>query len=187
MTHYKGQLLACDFFTVETLFFFFFYVLVFIEIGRRRIHFAGCTAHPNGVWVEQPARQLRCELTEHAPNIRFLIHDNDKKFTAAFDTVFRSEGIDVIPTPVRAPNANAFMGRWIRSAREECLDKLLIINEAHLRRVMRDDVEFFNTARPHQGLDPQIPIPKISRQGHGSVHCRNVLGEIIHDYYRDAV
>ena len=72
--------------------------------------------------------------------------------------VFRSEGIDVIPIPVRAPNANAFMERWIRSAREECLDKLLIINQMHLRRVMRDYVEFFNTARPHQGLKQQIPV-----------------------------
>jgi putative transposase len=186
MTHYKDQLLACDFFTVETLFLQTIYVLVFIEIGSRRVHFANCTAHPNGAWVTQQARQMMWEWTEREPNIRFLIRDNDKKFTTAFDTIFRSEGIDVIPTPVRAPNTNAFMERWIRSAREECLDKLLIINEAHLRRVMRDYVEFFNTARPHQGLDQQIPIPQKDRLTHGSVHCRNVLGGIIHDYYRDA-
>jgi putative transposase len=186
MTHYKDQLLACDFFTVETLFLQTIYVLVFIEIGRRRVHFAGCTAHPNGAWVEQQARQIMWELTDREPNIRFLIRDNDKKFTDAFDTIFRSEGIDVIPTPVRAPNANAFMERWIRSARAECLDKLLIINQAHLRRVIREYIAFFNTARPHQGLEQQIPIPKTSVQGNGSVHCRNVLGGIIHDYYRDA-
>jgi putative transposase len=186
MTHYKDQLLACDFFTVETLFLQTIYVLVFIEIGSRRIHFVGCTAHPNGAWVTQQARQIMWELTEREPHIRFLIRDNDKKFTAAFDTVFRCEGIDVIPTPVRAPNANAFMERWIRSAREECLDKLLIVNQAHLRRVMREYAEFFTTARPHQGLDQQIPIPKTSSQGQGQVRCRNVLGGIIHDYYRDA-
>jgi putative transposase len=186
MTHYKNQLLACDFFTVETLFLQTIYVLMFIEIGSRRVHFAGCTAHPNGAWVEQQARQIMWELTDREPNIRFLIRDNDKKFTEAFDTVFRSEGIDVIPTPVRAPNANAFMERWIRSAREECLDKLLIINEVHLRRVMCEYVGFFNTARPHQGLDQQIPVLKTSGQSHGPVRCRNVLGGIIHDYYRDA-
>jgi putative transposase len=186
MTHYKDQLLACDFFTVETLFLRTIYVLVFIEIGRRRVHFAGCTAHPNGGWVEQQARQMMWELTDRETPIRFLIRDNDQKFTKAFDTVFRSEGIDVIPTPVRAPNANAFCERWIRSAREECLDKLLIINEAHLRRVMREYIEFFNTTRPHQGLAQQIPIPKTSVQGRGPVRCRNVLGGIIHDYYRDA-
>jgi putative transposase len=157
MTHYKEQLLACDFFTVETLFLQTIYVLVFIEIGRRHIHFAGCTTHPNGAWVEQQARQIMWELSEHDQRIRFLIRDNDKKFTLGFDSVILSEGIDVIPTPLRAPNANAFMERWIRSVREECLDKLLILNETHLRRVMREYVAFFNTARPDQALQQQIP------------------------------
>ena len=138
MAHYKEQLLAGDFFTVETLFLQTIYGLVFIEIGRRRVHFAGCTTNPNGAWVTQQARQIMWGLTEREPNIRFLIRDDDKKFATGFDTVFRSEGIDVIPIPVRAPNANAFMERWIRSARGECLDKLLIINQTHLRHVMRD-------------------------------------------------
>jgi putative transposase len=142
MTHYKEQLLACDFPTVETAFLQTIYVLVFIAIGSRRVHFVGCTAHPNGAWVEQQARQIMWELSDRGANIRFLIRDNDKKFTEAFDTVFRFEGIDVIPTPVRAPNANAFMERWIRSVRREYLDKRLIINQTHLRRVMGDCVEF---------------------------------------------
>jgi putative transposase len=144
-------------------------VLVFIEIGSRRVPFAGCPANPNGAGVTQQARQLMWELTEHEPNIRFLIRDNDKKFTDAFDTVFRSEGIDVIPTPIRVPNANALMERWVRSAREKYLDKRLIINQTHLRPVMRDYVVFFNTARPHQGLAQQIPVPKARCQGRGSV------------------
>ena len=186
MTHYKDQLLACDFFTVETLFLQTLYVLVFIEIGSRRVHFAGCTAHPENAWVTQQARQVLWVLENHQPGIRFLIRDNDKKFSQAFDTVFRSEGIDVIPTPYRAPNANAFVERWIRSVREECLDKLLIINQAHLRRVMGDYVEFFNTARPHQGIGQRIPIPNPGRRTNGPVRCRNVLGGIIHDYYCDA-
>jgi hypothetical protein len=138
MIHYQEQLLACDFFTVETLFLQTIYVLMFIEIGSRRVHFAGCTAHPNGAWVTQQARQIMWELTDREPNIRFLIRDNDEKFTTGFDAVFGSEGIDVIPTPIRAPNANAFMERWIRSARDESLDKLLIINQTHLRDAMRD-------------------------------------------------
>jgi putative transposase len=186
MTHYKEQLLACDFFTVETLFLQTIYVLMFIEIGKRRVHFAGCTAHPDGRWVTQQARQMVWELEERDPAIRFLIRDNDKKFTTSFDTVFRSEGIDVIPTPVRAPNANAFAERWIRSVREECLDKVLIINQAHLQRVMREYVEFFNTARPHQGIDQQIPIPRTGHSLSGPARCRNVLGGIIHDYHRGA-
>ncbi|WP_369696655.1 integrase core domain-containing protein [Aggregatilinea lenta] len=126
------------------------------------------------------------ELEVCEPSIRFLIRDNDKKFTQAFDTVFRSEGIDVVPTPYRAPNTNAFAARWIRSVRTECLDKLLIINQAHLRRVMREYVVFFNTARPHQGLDQLIPVSKRDLANTGPVRCRAVLGDIIHDYCRDA-
>jgi transposase InsO family protein len=186
MTHYKDQLLACDFFTVETLFLQTLYVLVFVEIGSLRVHFAGCTAHPDNAWVTQQARQVLWAVEDREHDIRFLIRDNDKKFSQAFDTVFRSEGIDVIPTPPRAPNANAFSERWIRSVREECLDKVLIINQAHLRRVMQDYTQFFNTARPHQGIDQQIPMPTLERRTQGVVCCRHVLGGILHDYYRDA-
>jgi transposase InsO family protein len=186
MTHYRGQLLACDFFTVETLFLQTLYVLIFIEIGTRRVHFAGCTAHPDNVWVTQQARQVMWKLEDRNPGIRFLLRDNDKKYTEAFDTIFRSEGIDVIRTPYRAPNANAYAERWIRSVREECLDKLLIINQAHLRRAMREYILFFNTAHPHQGLEQQIPVLKIGHEHAGSVRSRAVLGGLIHDYYRDA-
>ena len=161
-------------------------MLIFVEIGTRRVHVAGCTAHPDTAWVTQQARQVMWELDEREAAIRFLIHDNDTKFSQAFDTVFRSTGIEVIPTPYRAPNANAHAERWIRSVREECLDKLLIINQAHLRRIMREYVEFFNVARLHQGIGQQIPIPQTDRRTHGPVRCRNVLGGIIHDYYRDA-
>lgn len=125
-------------------------------------------------------------LEDREPGIRFLIRDNDKKFTQAFDTVFRSEGIDVISTPYRAPNANSYAERWIRSVREECLDKLLIINPRHLRHVMREYVEFFNTARHHQGIDQEIPVPTKDCKATGSVRCHKVLGGIIYDYYRDA-
>jgi putative transposase len=186
MTHYKDQLLACDFFTVETLFLQTIYVLFFIEVGSRRVHFAGCTTNPNATWVAQQARHMVWELEDRDPAIRFLIHDNDTSFTKAFDTVFRAEGIKVIHTPFRAPNANAHAERWIRSVREECLNKLLIINQTHLRRVMREFVAYHNTARPHQGIDQQIPIPSTAPIGTGQVRCRNVLGGIIYDYYREA-
>lgn len=186
MTHYKEHLLACVFFTLDTLFLQTIYVLLFIEIGSRRVHFAGCTAHPDNAWITQQARQVMWEFDGREAAIHFLNRDNDKKFSHAFDTVFRSAGIKVIPTPCRAPNANAHAERWIRSVREECLDKVLIINQAHLRRVMREYVAFFNTARLHQGIDQQIPIPRASRATSGPVRCRSVLGGIIHDYYRDA-
>jgi putative transposase len=185
MSHYKHQLLACDFFTVETLFLQTIYVLFFIEVGSRRVHFAGCTSHSKSKWVTQQARQLMWDLEDAEPSLRFLIRDRDTKFTDPFDTIFRSEGIDVICTPIRAPNANAYAERWIRTVREECLDKLLIINQAHLQRIMREFITYHNTARPHQGICQQIPIPKSMPDTDGPLRCRHVLGGIIHDYYRD--
>lgn len=185
MTHYKEQLLACDFFTIETLFLQTIYVLFFIEIGTRRIHFAGCTTQPNQLWVTQQARQLMWKLDEQETNIRFLIHDRDTKFTQSFDAVFQAEGIDIIRTPIRAPNANAYAERWVRTVREECFDKLIIINQAHLKQVMREYVTYYNTARPHQGIQQRTPIPLPKPNNHGRVRCRDVLGGLIHDYYRD--
>jgi hypothetical protein len=130
MQHYKAQILACDFFTLDTLFLQTVYVLFFIELGTRRVHLAGCTMHPNSAWVTQQARQMVWVLEDRAPAIHFLIHDNDTKFTTTFDSIFQSEGITVIHTPFRAPNANAFAERWVRTVRDECLRKLLIVNQA---------------------------------------------------------
>ena len=118
-------MLACDFFTVETISLRRFYVLFFIELESRRVHFAGCTANPTGSWVTQPARNL--SFAGLLERMRFLIHDRDSKFTASFDEVFGSEGIRVIHTPIRAPQANAYAERFVRTVRTECLDHLLIL------------------------------------------------------------
>jgi putative transposase len=112
-----------------------------------------------------------------------LIHDNDGSFCQTFDTLFKIEGLHVIHTPFRVPNANAFTERWIRSTREECLDHILILNAAHLRRVLFEFVDYYNSARPHQCIDQQIPIPH-SLPSSGTIQRGNVLGGIIHDYYR---
>jgi putative transposase len=185
MTHYKDQILACDFFTVESFFLKTIYVLFFIEIGSRRVHFAGCTRQPNAAWVNQQARQMVWKLEEQGIKVRFLLHDNDRKFTEMFDTMFRSIDIKVIHLPYRAPNANAFAERWVRTVREECLDKLLIFNEGHLRRVMNEYVAHYNRNRPHQGIDQQTPIPFPIPEKQGEIRHRNVLGGIIHEYYRE--
>ena len=115
MKHYKEQLLACDFFTVETVFLKTMYVLFFIEIGTRRVHFAGCTGHPTQVWVNQQTRQVLWQLDEQENDIRFLIHDRDTKFSTSFDAIFQADGIKTIKTPIQAPNANSYAERWIRS------------------------------------------------------------------------
>jgi transposase InsO family protein len=115
-----ASMLACDFFTVETVTLRRLYVLFFIELGSRRVHLAGCTTNPTGAWVVQQARNL--SFTGLLERTRFLIHDRDSKFTASFDEVFRSEGVNVIQTPVRAPRANAYAERFVRTVRTECLD-----------------------------------------------------------------
>lgn len=185
LNHYRQQMLACDFFTVETLHLQTLYVLFFIELGSRRVHLAGCTTHPDTAWVTQQARQFVWQLDESSIPMRFLIHDRDSKFTTSFDQVFVSEGIDIVRTPFRAPRANAVAERWVRSVRQECLDHLLILNQRHLIRVLKEYIDYYNVSRPHQGLDQQVPIPR-PRSSQGVIRCRDVLGGILHDYYRDA-
>jgi transposase InsO family protein len=186
LSHYREQFLACDFFTVETAWLKTIYVFFFIELSRRRVHFAGCTAHPTAEWVTQQARQLTWTLQDEQKSIRFLIRDRDAKFTARFDTVFEAEGIEIVRTPYRAPKANAFAERWIRGARAEILDRVLILNEAHLRRMIVEYIDYYNHHRPHQGIEQRCPIMIDRSQRAGPVKCRDVLGGIIHDYYKDA-
>jgi len=185
MSHYKEKILACDFFTLETIWLKTLYVFFFIELGTRRVHLAEITTNPDSLWVTQQARQMIWDLDEDdAAEFRFLIRDRDSKFTDKFDTVFESEGFHVIPTPVRAPNANAFAERWVRTVREECLDHILIINEAHLQRVLKTYIGYYESARPHQGLNQQMPLGQQSTTYSGPVQKRQILGGIINDYYR---
>jgi putative transposase len=186
LRQHQQQLLACDFFTVETLRLQTLYVLFFLEIGTRRIHLAGCTARPTAQWVTQQARQLLWKLQDEGGVMRFLLHDRDAKFPASFDAIFAAEDGEVILTPYRAPNANAFAERWVRSVREECLDHLLIINERHLGHVLREYCQYYNRARPHQGIGQQIPESTNQQPGQGTVQHRDILGGLLHDYYREA-
>jgi putative transposase len=144
------SVLACDFFTVETITLRRYYVLFFIELGSRRVHLAGCATNPTGAWVTQQARNL--SFTGLLERTRFLIHDRDSKFSASFDEVFCSEGIKVIHTPVRAPRANAYAERFVRTVRAEYLDWLLIVSRRHLECVLRRYVTHYNAERPQRAL-----------------------------------
>jgi putative transposase len=181
-----ASMLACDFFTVETLSLRRFYVLFFIELGSRRVHLAGCTTNPSGAWVTQQARNL--SFTGLFDRMRFLIHDRDSKFAAAFDEVFRSERIQVIHTPIRAPQANTYAERFVRMIRAECLDWLMIVGRRHLERVLRAYTAHYNRERPHRAIALQPPeaAPAITRANTGRIERRDVLGGLIHEYHRAA-
>jgi putative transposase len=181
------SILAVDFFTVETISLQRLYVLFFIELGNRRVHLAGCTANPTGAWVTQQARQFAWTVQERPSPFRFLIRDRDSKFSRDFDTVFRSERIEIVKTPVRAPKANAIAERFVRTVRSECLDWLLIVNRRQLERVLRVYVDHYNTHRPHRSLHLAPPTPNASeprfiRSASADVQRRDRLGGLIHEY-----
>jgi hypothetical protein len=192
--HAQGSgLLACDFFTVETTGLTRLYVLFVVEVQRRRVHLAGITAHPTGAWVTQQARNLLMDLDGKVDRFRFLIRDRDTKFTAVFDGVFAAAGIEILKIPPRAPRANAFAERWVRTVRSECLDWTLILHRHQLHRVLTEYLSHYKTARPHRSLDLQPPDParrlslvKAPPTGEPMIERIDVLGGLIHEYRRAA-
>ena len=178
-------ILAADFFHVDTVLLRRMYVLFVIEHGTRRVHLAGITAHPTGEWVTQQARNLMMNLEDRADGFKFLIRDRDAKFTAAFDAVLEAAGIRIIKAPVRAPRANAVAERWISSARRECLDRMLITGERHLRLVLDEYADHYNTHRPHRALKQsppgRRPVPPDVSPNVRAMR-RDRLGGVIHEY-----
>jgi putative transposase len=164
-------------------------VLFFIEHGTRRVHLAGITAHPTGEWVTQQARNLLMNLEQHADGFKFLIRDRDAKFTAAFDAALTAAGVRIIKTPVQALRANAIAERWIASARRECLDKMLITSERHLRLLLSEYTNHYNSHRPHRALQQKPPAgrPHPAAEATGMrVLRRDRLGSLIHEYVQVA-
>jgi hypothetical protein len=152
---------------------------------------AGVTANPDGRWVTQQARNLLLVQGEQGRQVRFVLRDRDTKFSRAFDDVFRSEGGEVLVTPVRAPRANAYTERWVRTVRAECLDWLLIVGRNHLEKVMRIFVEHYNRYCPHRALQLKAPDPAtgltiVGENRQGSVRRRDLLGGLLHEYRRAA-
>jgi transposase InsO family protein len=140
-----------------------------------------------GGGVAQQARNLVIDAGGTAHPLRFLIHDRDAKLGAPFDEVFRTEGIQVIRTPIKAPNANAHAERFVRTLREECLDWLLVVGRRQLERVLREYVDHYNRERPHRALDLRAPDPPrrvspLRPRHHSAVGRRDRLGGLIHEY-----
>jgi len=146
------------------------------------------TENPDGSWVTQQARNLTWDLQERDLPVRFLLRDNDAKFSAAFDEVLRAEDVEVIRTPVEAPEANVIAERFVGTVRRECLDWMLIVNHRHLERVLRTFVDHYNGHRPHRGLGLAapartnvVPLPQGASSIEG-VSRRDRLGGLINEY-----
>ena len=139
--------MACDLFTVDTVFLKRIYVLFFVELAPRRVDVAGVTAHPTGAWVAQQVRNLLMALDQRTAGLRFLLRDRDSTFPPVFDAVFAVEGIEVITTPPRAPRANAVAERWVGTARRECTDRMLIVGERHLAGMLAEYTRHYNDHR----------------------------------------
>ena len=178
--------LACDFFTVETVFLKTLYVLFFIDLHTRRVYAAGATTRPDSAWVTQQARNL--SITGRLEDKDILLRDRDAKFAGPFDEVFRTERLRVVKAPVRAPRANAFAERWVGTVRRECLDHVLIFGQRHLQGVLGAYADHYNRARPHRGRDLAPPDPGLPAEGAlGTiVRRRDALGGLIHEYHREA-
>lgn len=185
--HYKGIILASDFITVDTAFLKRFYVIVSMSIKNRMIHLAACTANPSGKWTTQQARHLSWILEDNNIQAKFLIRDQDSKYTKQFDNVLKSIGIEPIETSENAPLQNSHIERFIRTLREDCLDKIVIFNQKHLEYVLKEYITYYNKARPHQGLDNKIPEyydQETEVKPEGKIGCREILGGILKDYFR---
>jgi transposase InsO family protein len=185
-----AAILATDFFTVDLLDGTTAYVLTMIEHATRRIHVLGATAHPTAVWTTQIARNALMDLAEHTDGFRFLIRDHGPQFTTAFDAVFRAADIRTVTTGVQAPVMNAIQERWHRTVRAELLDRTLVWNLTHLRRVLAEYESFYNDHRPHRALGnaaPQRPLPEnVIDLDHFRVTRHDRIGGILHEYHHAA-
>ena len=179
LRNHAGDIWACDFLPITDALFRPVYAFVVIALGSRRVVHVGVTRHPTDAWV---AQQLR-EATPFDQRPRYLIRDNDSKYGLAFTRVAEGSGITVLRTAYRTPRQNATCERFLGSVRRECLDHLLVLGEAHLRRVLREYMAYFNTARPHQGLAQRVPAgaeaPALRPQPGGQVQAVPVLSGLL--------
>ncbi len=178
-------ILACDFFIVGLFDGTQAYVLAVIEHAPRRIRILGVTQHPTGAWTTQQARNLLMDLGDEAHRVKFMIRDRGPNFTAAFDAVLADAGIRTVLCNVRTPRMNAITERWIGACRRELLDRSLIWNQAHLRRILRQYEIHHNQHRPHRSLHaaaPLKPLPEPVNLGPYRVRKQAHVGGLIHEY-----
>ena len=187
LTAQARGILAVDFVHVDTVLLRRLYALIVIEHGTRRVHLAGITAHPDGAWTTQAARNFLMDLGQRSASVKFLIRDRAGQFPGSSDAVFTADGVRILASPPQAPRANAICERIIGTLRRELLDQLLILNEHHLRRVLTEYMVHYNTTRPHRALGQLAPAqaptrpPQINLTGH-RIRRKQVLDGLTHEY-----
>ncbi len=181
LAHYGRFIWASDFATVTTATLRTYYLVFFLEIGTRRIVHWNVSTSPDEAWMAQQFRNLSV-VSDDLP--RYLIHDRDSKYTHRADALLEDAGTKVIRLPARSPDLNGYAERWIRSLRQECLDWIIILNEAHLRWVLGEYVRYYNQRRPHQSLQHLPPEAPDAYPREGRIVARPVLGGILRDYCR---
>ena len=181
-------LLATDFFHVDTAGLTRLYAFFVMEVGTRTVHILSVTTHPTTAWATQLARNLLAELGKRTSGFRYLLRDRDSRYTQAFDAVLTADGIEILKTAPQAPKMNAHAERFIRTARAECTDRMLIYNEQHARRVLAQYAEHYNTGRPHRALHLRSPAddPDVIPFPAQRIHRHNVLSGLIHEYRNTA-
>jgi putative transposase len=162
-------------------------VFFVIEIHTRHVHVLGTTTNPDGPWTTQQARHLVADLEDRTTTFRFLIRDRAGQFTTAFDAVLIDAGIQIVKIPPRCPKANAYAERLVRTIRAELTNRILIIGQRHLQRVLTEYVSHYNQQRPHRGRDLQPPSPVQPAPSETTPHIvrHPTLGGLINEY-RDA-
>lgn len=183
---HAATLWQCDFLSVRTWTqrgLVELYLLVFLNVGSRRVWISAPTAHPHGAWVAQQARNFGSEAAALNLEATILIHDRDGKLTREFDDILKSSGVEVAKLPPMSPNLNAFVERFIQTLRVECLDHFLILGERHLQHLVKQFVAHYHAERPHQSLDnrpltgtPPLPEPSIPPPSPDDVDCHERLG-----------
>ena len=164
-----------------------YYLLFVIEIATRRVHFAGCSPSPDEAWMKQIGRNLTDTYDGFLNGKEYVLMDRDGKFCPAFRAILKNEDIEPVQLPPRSPNMNAYIERFNRSLKEECLDRMIFFGEQSLRNAIKIFLEHFHAERNHQGIGNRLiePGEEVGRCD-GDILCRERLGGMLRYYYREA-
>jgi putative transposase len=186
LSRHFQTLWACDFFTKQVLTPLgpkMFFVLFFINIKTRKVHITGLTPYPNHEWVNEQTRLLLPSLNDGRKVKKILIRDRDTKYSKKFDEAFEKEGFTIQKTPFMSPNMNAHAESWVGTVKRECLNRFAVFGEHHLRYLISEYVQYYNSTRPHSPMDNR-PLEYRSEKTAGKIKCQTKLGGIIKHYYR---